>query len=140
LIVAAAILHDIGKLRELEYHPVETRYTKEGTLIGHVLMGRDMVREAAARIEGFPEELLLCLEHAILSHHGKREFGAPVAPATLEALIVSFVDDLDAKVNMVALKAMDPQNGEAFTDKIFALENRKFYRGLREAGRGEPLS
>ncbi len=140
LIVAAAILHDIGKLRELEYHPVETRYTKEGTLIGHVLMGRDMVREAAARIEGFPEELLLCLEHAILSHHGKREFGAPVAPATLEALIVSFVDDLDAKVNMVALKAMDPQNGEAFTDKIFALENRKFYRGLRDAGRGEPLS
>ncbi len=104
LIVAAAILHDIGKLRELEYHPVEARYTKEGTLIGHVLMGRDMVREAAAKIEGFPEELLLCLEHAILSHHGKREFGAPVAPATLEALIVSFVDDLDAKVNMVAQK------------------------------------
>ena len=135
MIVAAAILHDIGKLRELEYHPVETRYTKEGTLIGHVLMGRDMVREAAARIEGFPEELLLCLEHAILAHHGKREFGAPVAPATLEALIVSFVDDLDAKVNMVAQKAMDPQNGEAFTDKIFALENRKFYRGLPEAGR-----
>jgi 3'-5' exoribonuclease len=137
LIVAAAILHDIGKLRELEYHPVEAKYTKEGTLIGHVLMGRDMVREAAARIEGFPEELLLCLEHAILSHHGKREFGAPVAPATLEALIVSFVDDLDAKVNMVVQKLMDPQNGEAFTDKIFALENRKFYRGLSDSGSRE---
>ena len=139
LIVAAAVLHDIGKLRELEYHPVETRYTKEGTLIGHVLMGRDMVREAAARIEGFPDELLLCLEHAILAHHGKREFGAPVLPATLEALIVSFVDDLDAKVNMVATKAMDPQNGEAFTDKIFALDNRKFYRGLPESGGGESV-
>jgi 3'-5' exoribonuclease len=132
LIVAATVLHDIGKLRELEYHPVETRYTTEGTLIGHVLMGRDMVREAAARIEGFPEELLLRLEHAILAHHGKREFGAPVAPATLEALIVSSVDDLDAKVNMVARKAMESQNGEVFTEKIFALENRRFYRGIPE--------
>ncbi len=132
LIVAAAILHDIGKLRELEYHPVEAKYTKEGTLVGHVLMGRDMVRDAAAKIDGFPEELLLCLEHAILAHHGKREFGAPVLPATLEALIVSFVDDLDAKVNMVAQRLMDSQNGEAFTDKIFALDNRKFYRGLPE--------
>jgi 3'-5' exoribonuclease len=137
LIVAAAILHDIGKLRELEYHPVEAKYTKEGTLIGHVLMGRDMVREAASRIDGFPEELLLCLEHAILAHHGKREFGAPVPPATLEALIVSFVDDLDAKVNMVVQKVMDSQNGEAFTDKIFALDNRKFYRGLPEGGPAE---
>ena len=138
LIVAATVLHDIGKLRELEYDPVETRYTKEGTLIGHVMMGRDMVREAAAKIDGFPEELLLCLEHAILAHHGKREFGAPVLPATLEALIVSCVDDLDAKVNMVALKALDPQNGDAFTEKIFALENRRFYRGLPEGAPIEP--
>ena len=80
LIVAATILHDIGKLRELEYHPLEARYTKEGSLIGHILIGRDMVREAAGQIEGFPPELLLCLEHAILAHHGKREFGSPVAP------------------------------------------------------------
>ena len=138
LIVAATVLHDIGKLRELEYHPVETRYTTEGTLIGHVLMGRDMVREAAARIEGFPEELLLCLEHAILAHHGKREFGAPVAPATLEALIVSFVDDLDAKVNMVARKVIDAQYGEAFTERIFALENRRFYRGIPETAGDKP--
>ena len=66
LIVAATVLHDIGKLRELAYHPVEARYTTEGTLIGHVLMGRDMVRDAAEKIDGFPSELLLCLEHAIL--------------------------------------------------------------------------
>jgi 3'-5' exoribonuclease len=133
LIVAATVLHDIGKLRELEYHPVEARYTTEGALVGHVLMGRDMVREAAAKIEGFPEELLLCLEHAILAHHGKREFGAPIAPATLEALIVSFVDDLDAKVNMVARKSIESSDGESFTDRIFALENRRFYRGVSAA-------
>ena len=102
LIVAATVLHDIGKLRELAYHPVEARYTTEGTLIGHVLMGRDMVREPRPEDRRISERASLCLEHAILAHHGKREFGTPVAPATLEALIVSFVDDLDAKVNMVA--------------------------------------
>jgi 3'-5' exoribonuclease len=130
LIVASTVLHDIGKLRELEYHPLEARYTKEGSLVGHILIGRDMVREAASQIDGFPQELLLCLEHAILAHHGKREFGSPVAPLTLEALIVSYVDDMDAKVNIVARQAIDPQAGDAFTDRIFALENRRFYRGI----------
>ena len=65
-------------------------------------MGRDMVRDAARKIDGFPEETLLLLEHAILAHHGKREFGAPIVPQTLEALLVSFVDDLDAKMNIAA--------------------------------------
>jgi len=137
LIVAATILHDIGKLRELEYHPFEAKYTKEGCLIGHVLMGRDMVREAAQRIEDFPQELLLLLEHAILAHHGKREFGAPVPPLTLEALIVSYIDELDAKVNMVARESIDSQVGDSFTERIYALENRRFYKGVREeAGPG----
>jgi 3'-5' exoribonuclease len=130
VIVAATVLHDIGKLRELEYHPVEAKYTKEGCLIGHILMGRDMVREAAGKIAGFPPELLLLLEHAILAHHGKREFGSPVLPQTLEALIVSYIDELDAKVNIVACKLIDSQSDDAFTERVFALENRRFYRGL----------
>src|SRR5262249_39568057 len=88
VIVTAAILHDIGKIKELSYHPVEAKYTKEGSLIGHVLMGRDMVRDLARRIEGFPEETLLLLEHAVLAHHGKKEFGAPIVPQTIEAMIV----------------------------------------------------
>jgi 3'-5' exoribonuclease len=142
LIVAATVLHDIGKLRELEYHPFEAKYTKEGCLIGHVLMGRDMVREAAQKIEGFPRELLLLLEHAILAHHGKREFGAPVPPLTLEALIISYIDELDAKVNMVARHSIDSQVGDPFTERIFALENRRFYKGVPEdapsAVRGGP--
>jgi len=142
LIVAATILHDIGKLRELEYNPFEARYTKEGCLIGHVLMGRDMVREAAQKIEGFPQELLLLLEHAILAHHGKREFGAPIPPLTLEALIISYIDELDAKVNMVARESIDSQVGEPFTERIFPLENRRFYKGepveVAATGRGGP--
>jgi 3'-5' exoribonuclease len=130
VIIAATVLHDIGKLRELEYHPVEAKYTKEGRLIGHILMGRDIVREAASRIEGFPEELLLLLEHAILAHHGKLEFGSPVQPLTIEALIVSYIDDMDSKLNMVARKTMESQSEDPFTDRIFALDNRRFYKGV----------
>ncbi len=130
VVVAAAILHDIGKLRELEYHPVEAKYTTVGKLIGHILMGRDMVREAASRIDGFPQELLLNLEHAILAHHGKREYGSPVLPQTLEALLVSYVDDLDAKMNIAALERIGCQTSDDFTDRIYALDNRQIYKGV----------
>jgi len=130
VIVAAAILHDIGKLRELDYHPVEAKYTKEGQLIGHVLIGRDLVREAARKIDDFPMETLLLLEHAILTHHGKREFGAPIVPLTLEALLVSYVDDLDAKMNIAARGRLLSQTDGEFTDKVFALDNRRFYKGI----------
>lgn len=130
VVVASAILHDIGKLRELKYHPVEARYTKEGSLIGHILMGRDMIREAARKIDGFPDETLLLLEHSILSHHGKREYGAPVVPLTIEALILSFIDDLDAKMN-VAVRERDRSGPDSeFTDKIWALDNRRMYKGI----------
>jgi 3'-5' exoribonuclease len=132
VVIAAIVLHDIGKLRELTYHPVEARYTKEGCLIGHVLMGRDMVRETARTIEGFPEETLLLLEHAILAHHGKREFGAPVLPQTLEAILVSFVDDLDAKMNIVARQRMQSNTADEFTDRVYALDNRRIYKGIPE--------
>ncbi|AMV38693.1 3'-5' exoribonuclease YhaM family protein [Planctomyces sp. SH-PL62] len=135
VVMAAIILHDIGKLRELSYDPVEARYTKEGSLLGHIIMGRDLVRETARTIEGFPEETLLCLEHAILSHHGKREFGAPVVPMTIEALLVSFIDDLDAKMNAVARHRQNSKTEDAFTDRVFALENRRIYKGIPlEAG------
>jgi 3'-5' exoribonuclease len=132
VVIAATILHDIGKLRELEYHPVETKYTKEGYLIGHILMGRDMIREAAARIDGLPAETLMLLEHAILAHHGRREVGSPVLPQTMEALLVSFIDELDAKMNSVARERMTSQTTDGFTDRIFALDNRRFYKGIPE--------
>jgi 3'-5' exoribonuclease len=138
VVVAAAILHDIGKLRELHYHPVEARYTKEGCLVGHVLMGRDMVREAALKIEGFPEETLLLLEHAILSHHGKYEFGAPILPQTVEALLVSYIDELDAKMNIMARERMSSTTSDDFTDRVYALDNRRIYKGVREEPGHEP--
>lgn len=130
VVVAAAVLHDIGKLRELEYHPVEAKYTTQGRLIGHVLMGRDLVRETARRMEGFPAETLLLLEHAILAHHGRRDYGAPVEPQTIESLLVSFIDDLDAKMNIVAKARLGQTSEGAFTDKVFAMDNRRFYKGV----------
>lgn len=132
VVMAAIILHDIGKLRELQYHPVEARYTKQGRLIGHILMGRDLVRDTARTIEGFPEETLLLLEHAILAHHGKHEFGAPVLPSTLEAILVSFIDDLDAKMNIVARQRMRSDNDDEFTDRVYGLDNRRLYKGIPE--------
>jgi 3'-5' exoribonuclease len=137
VIMASAILHDIGKLRELNYHPVETRYTKEGQLIGHVMIGRDLVRAAAEKIEGFPIETLLLLEHAILAHHGKREFGAPIVPLTLEALLVSYVDDLDAKMNIAARERLFSSTDGEFTDRVYALDNRRFYKGIPREPHGE---
>ncbi len=130
LVMAAIIMHDIGKLRELKYHPVEARYTKEGSLVGHVLMGRDLVRETAKSIDGFPEETLLLLEHAILAHHGKREFGAPILPQTFEAILVSFIDDLDAKMNVVARHRVLSKTEDDFTDRVYALDNRRIYKGV----------
>jgi 3'-5' exoribonuclease len=139
VVVAAAILHDIGKLRELEYSPIEAKYTKEGCLIGHVLMGRDMVRETARKIDGFPEETLLLLEHAILAHHGKRDFGAPIVPQTIEALLVSFIDDLDAKMNIAARARLNARTEGEFTDRVYALDNRSLYKGIPEEPPGNDI-
>jgi 3'-5' exoribonuclease len=130
IVVAAAILHDIGKLRELEYHPIAANYTKIGQLVGHVLIGRDIIRDAASRIDGFPEETLLLLEHAVLAHHGRREFGAPILPQTMEALLVSYIDDLDAKMNMVARERLQSTTPDGFTAKVYGLDNRRFYKGI----------
>jgi 3'-5' exoribonuclease len=130
VVIASTVLHDIGKLRELDYHPVEAKYTTEGCLVGHVLLGRDLVRDEAKKIEGFPEETLMLLEHAILAHHGKREFGAPVLPQTLEALLVSYIDDLDAKMNAGVRQLLTSKTDGEFTEKVFALDNRRLYKGI----------
>src|SRR5436305_564029 len=83
------------------------------------------VPAAASRIDGFPDETLLNLEHAILAHHGKKEYGAPILPQTVEALLVSFIDDLDAKMNIAARHRLQCNTSGEFTDKVYALDNRR---------------
>lgn len=128
--VAGAMLHDIGKLRELTTGPAGATYTASGTLIGHILQGRDILREAAADSE-IDEDTLLRLEHIIVSHQRLPEWGSPKPPMTPEALIVHHADDLDAKIQMmVAAIAEDPGDGE-FTSKRNALR-QPIYRGKKE--------
>lgn len=98
LLLVGILFHDLGKLYELGAMPAND-YTLAGRLVGHVVIGRDLLRERCAAIPGFPEDLALHLEHLVLSHQGKRDFGAPVEPMTLEALVLHFIDDLDSKIN-----------------------------------------
>jgi len=112
LVLAGAVLHDIGKLREIEYEHTAT-YSREGNLVGHIGLGLLMVREAAAGISGLSAERLGEIEHLVASHHGSRELGALVEPRTLEAFILAAVDDLDAKIHQVRQHlAEDDTDGE----------------------------
>lgn len=143
LVVTGAILHDIGKLRELEWQPEGPAYTPAGSLIGHVLQGRDMVREAAAELaraaaeakddevgEPLDSETLLRLEHIIVSHQRLPEWGAPKPPMTPEALLVHYADDLDAKMNMVVgALAEDKTPGHTTSKKNVLMQ--QFYRGKK---------
>jgi 3'-5' exoribonuclease len=98
LVISGGILHDIGKIYEYTYDRMFD-YSDEGRLIGHIVIGLEMLDARIAAVEGFPEQLAMELRHLILSHHGTQEFGSPKRPKTPEALIVHFIDDLDAKVN-----------------------------------------
>jgi 3'-5' exoribonuclease len=114
LLIAGAILHDIGKLEELSYN-LATEYTLEGNLLGHITIGVGMVREMAAQIPNLPRDLLLQLEHIVLSHHGAREHGSPVEPMTIEAFIFAAADDLDAKIHQVRRHIADDDTEGPFT-------------------------
>ena len=111
LLTAGALLHDIGKLEELEYDR-STSYTREGNLVGHVTLGVMMARATMAAIPDFPDVLRTQIEHLIVSHHGHKEFGAPVEPMTIEAMILSAADDLDAKINQVKQALAEDGEGE----------------------------
>ncbi len=97
LLLAAAMCHDIGKTKELSLFP-ENDYTDEGQLLGHIVMGAEMVGEKARAISGFPKVLEGELKHCILSHHGEYEFGSPKKPALIEAVALNFADNTDAKI------------------------------------------
>ncbi len=97
LLLTAAMCHDIGKVREISAFPVND-YTDDGQLLGHIVMGSQMIAERAAKIDGFPHGLLSQLQHCILAHHGKYEFGSPKIPAIIEALALNYADDTDAKL------------------------------------------
>ena len=97
IVLLGILFHDLGKIVELGAMPAND-YTPAGRFVGHVVIGRDLLREACAEVGEIPADLQLHLEHVVLSHQGRREWGSPVEPMTREALIVHFVDDLDSKL------------------------------------------
>jgi 3'-5' exoribonuclease len=114
LVVAGALLHDIGKLRELEYD-VTTSYTRDGNLIGHIMLGVLLLHESCRAVPEVPDSLVTALTHLIVSHHGRKELGSPVEPMSVEAFILAAVDDLDARLDQVRRAIRDDQAGGEFT-------------------------
>ncbi|MBU0959896.1 MAG: HD domain-containing protein [Proteobacteria bacterium] len=123
LLITGALLHDVGKVEELQMDLALIEYTSRGRLKGHLVMGSEMVAAEAAGIKDFPGELLEQLQHLILSHHGRQEFGSPTVPMTIEAFLLSFLDDLDAKMNLMEqLRANMTESGLQWTEYQRSLE------------------
>jgi 3'-5' exoribonuclease len=129
VVAAGAILHDIGKLREYDHEPQGAVYTAEGALIGHMLQGRDIVRDAAAGHK-LAAETMLRLEHVIVAHQGRPEWGAPKVPMTPEAMIVHYADDLDAKYAMIYTTLRDDKSVGPMTSRKNQLY-QQIFRGLQ---------
>ena len=125
LLVTGALLHDFGKLIELE-GPAVYHYTVEGKLLGHISIMCGELRIAVKEL-GITSEIPVLLEHMVLSHHGQLEFGSPVMPLTKEALLLSMIDNLDSKM-LVLDKAYEGVAPGEFTQKIYPLDNRAFYK------------
>lgn len=133
LLVTGALLHDIGKTRELAHGVHLIDYTDSGRLVGHLVMGVEMVQDMIRTIPDFPEDLATRLIHLILSHHGRYEFGSPTLPMISEAFVLHFLDDLDAKLNFLGrLEEQAPEPGYQWTDFQRTLERFLFIKGRQQ--------
>src|SRR5207248_10562761 len=128
LVVAGAILHDIGRVLELGEEVEAPAVTVPGRLTGHLILGRDLVRDAARELGDVNPELVQLLEHIILSHLALPEWGSPRLPLVPESLIIHHADDLDAKLEMYARCLSRDQASGPFTDRDPVL-NRQLYKG-----------
>ncbi len=115
MLVAGALLHDIGKVEELSYEGAFD-YTDEGRLLGHLYMGAEWVAAECAKIAGFPAEKTMLLKHMVLSHHGELEYGSPKRPKTIEAILLHFAENMDAKANAFFEALDDLRPGSRWTD------------------------
>lgn len=127
LLYAGVILHDLGKVLELS-GPISTTYTIEGNLLGHITIMVTEIGEAAKELQIDSEEVLI-LQHLVLSHHGKMEWGSPKLPLVKEAEILHYIDNIDAKMNILD-RALERTKPGEYTERIFPMENRAFYKPI----------
>ncbi len=125
LLYAGVILHDLGKVIELS-GPLSAAYTTEGILLGHISIMVNEIAKAADELQIEGEEVTV-LQHIVLSHHGKAEWGSPKPPMIREAEVLHYIDNLDANVNMMN-RALEKTRPGEFTERIYALDNRSFYK------------
>ena len=133
LLVTAALLHDIGKIHELSYFP-QNDYTDKGQMIGHIVLGYEMVNEKIGKIDNFPEKLKTDIGHLILSHHGELEYGSPKKPAIPEAIALNLADNCDAKLETMKelIENNEPQQGSDWYGY-----NRSFESNIRKSSLSE---
>lgn len=140
ILIAGALLHDLAKIREFSFTAPPFDYTDQGRLMGHLVIGVDMVRQAAAGIRDLTPQRLDQVCHMILSHHGRHEFGAPVLPMTQEALLLHHVDDIDAKMNYThQLREKVSEPGHHWSDYQRPLERFLYLPPLVDSGEGRPV-
>ena len=125
-LIAGVIVHDLGKIEELS-SPVVTEYTTQGKLLGHISIMDARLLQIGKELNLEDSEELMLIRHLVLSHHGQYEFGSPVRPETLEAELLNLIDNIDARVNTIT-KALEEVNVKEFSQKVFALDNRIFYK------------
>ncbi len=132
LLIFGAIFHDLGKVWELDIQREQIQYSHKGRLLGHMQLACELIDKKAQRILGFPEDLRQIMKHIVLSHHGKLEYGSPVRPYFMEAMMVAMIDDLDSKVDTVqGFIESERQTGESWSrynenfDRYFFLEDLK---------------
>jgi 3'-5' exoribonuclease len=140
LLLTGVILHDLGKIRELAWGS-GFEYTLEGQLLGHIQIGMGMVERTIDTLPDFPPRLKTLVLHLILSHHGKLEFGSPKLPMIPEALMLNFLDDMDAKMQTLATEfqkaARQGRAADEMTDRIWALDQRTMLNSRAWLGKGE---
>ena len=139
LLLAGTMLHDIGKIYELSLGVI-IDYTDRGKLLGHLIIGSMLVEEAVRGMPEFPEEKKNLLEHMILSHHGKYEYGSPVLPAIPEAFALHHIDNLDAKTVAAGRILAEDESDNSWTERSWMLDTMLYKKGCGEFSADDPFA
>ena len=138
LLIAGAMLHDVGKVEELSYVR-SFDYTDEGKLLGHIIIGVQMIEDRVRLLADFPQQLAVMIKHLLLSHHGQYEFGSPKRPKFLEAVVLNFIDDLDSKINGIQTHIDKEPDREGNWTSYHRLYDRYFFKGPQQQPEHTPV-